>query len=553
MLQSMREKMQGIVAGAIVGLIAVTFALWGVEYYLRGNDDTNVVAKVNGEKITEQQVQRIFSRAQQQQLAMQGKDVSFDQKSQAKLKDKVVQQIIRTKILLGLANKLGLYIGKQQVQVGITQLPIFQATNGGFSRGKFQQILSNFFYSEQDFIAELQGSMMLGQLEEGIVGSNFVLPYEKNTAIKLLQQRRDFGYVVIDMDQFANKVVVNDDEVQQYYAQHKNDYVSPEQLSIAYVELNGDVVKKQIERDITEKKLKQFYTEHTDQFGHDKNTAKPLPFAEVKSKVKELYLRQMSQQLLADQNDKLTDLTYTNSDSLEPAAAALGLEVKYSELFSRQSAAGSKNKVDKTKITSNQKILKAAFSESVLRQGYNSNPIELGDNDIVVLRIKQHIPETVLPLSKVREQVVVAVRKNKMRELAQHKAKEIIQAMQSGQSITSLSKKYDFSWRTIDKAARDFTGVDKEIVQAVFALPKSQEAKSSITLVALDSKGYAVVRLNNVYDGVVENKGVDKAQQNIIKYLQSANSQYEYSLLVSDAVQKAKVKMRQIKEENNNV
>lgn len=543
MLQSMREKMQGIIAGIIVGLIALTFALWGVQYYLRGGGDTGVVAKVNGEKITDQQVRRIYSRAQQQELAVQGKDSSFDQKAQAQLKEKIIQQIIKNKILLSLANKLGLYIGKQQIQAGIMELPIFQSSSGGFSPSKFQQILNNFFYSEQDFVQELQGSLMLGQLEEGIIGSSFVLPYEENDAIKLLQQSRDFGYCIVDMQQFASKVAVSDAEIQQYYDKHKNEYVTAEQVSVAYIELNADAVKSQVERNITDAKLEQFYKEHIDQFNKAKTT-RSLPFVQVKNKVKDLYIRQTTQQLLADQSDKLSDLTYTNSDSLEPAATTLGLTIKTTELFSRQGG--------KAGISANSKIVKAAFSDAVLSQGYNSNSIELGDNDIVVLRIKQHIPEAVLPLTQVRQKIEVAIKQNKMQELSKQRAQDIVQALREGQNVSNLSKKYGFVWRKVNKVTRDFAGIDKNIVKAVFALPKPQYQKNAANLVDLQGKGFAVVQVTNVYDGMAK-KTTDKTQQGIFSGMQNAWGQYEYNLLVNDAMQKAKITIEKTTAEQDNV
>ena len=48
MLQTMREKLQGIIAITIVGLVSITFVLWGINYYLQSRGGDNVVAKVNG-------------------------------------------------------------------------------------------------------------------------------------------------------------------------------------------------------------------------------------------------------------------------------------------------------------------------------------------------------------------------------------------------------------------------------------------------------------------------------------------------------------------------
>ncbi|EKD46118.1 MAG: hypothetical protein ACD_69C00005G0001, partial [uncultured bacterium] len=55
MLQSMHDKIQGWVAGVIAFIIALTFALWGVQNYLRSGAH-QAAAKVNGEEITQRQL-----------------------------------------------------------------------------------------------------------------------------------------------------------------------------------------------------------------------------------------------------------------------------------------------------------------------------------------------------------------------------------------------------------------------------------------------------------------------------------------------------------------
>lgn len=574
MLQKMRDKMQGIIAGVIVFLIAITFALWGIQYYSHGFSEHGIIAKVNGEKITEQELHRAYTRAQQQNLALMGKESYFDQKNQAALKEKVTEQTIKNKVLTALSNSLGLYVGKEQLQATIMDLPMFQdASAGGFSAAKFQQMLGNLSYSEQEFSRELQGFLLLSQFEYGIKRSAFALPNEINAAIKLLKQSRDFDYCILVPEHFSAEVAVSEEEIKKYYEQHQKEFSTPEKVSIEYIELNADVIKSKLNP--TDAELQQFHRDHAALFNQKDVDKKQIRAA---------YEHNMVQQLLAEQSDKLADLTYTNSGSLEPAATELGLTIKSTGFFTQKGVKGAsadtskatavpakktalkngnngkssnkkgeiaKHDSNNKNILANHKIVKAAFSESVLQQSYNSSPIEIADNDVVVLRIKKRIPEAVIPLDKVRTEIITAVKKEKALALIKESATKILQALQANDTnkAAALGKKYGVTWQKVKGGTRTSSLYDKRILDRVFSLLRpdasttnAQAAEGKAAVVDLQEKGYAIIKIVNVHDSNPANTSV-KEQQTIGDALQSSFGQFDYSLLTNFAMQKAKIKI----------
>lgn len=539
----MREKIQGIVALVIVVFIAIPFLLWGVQYYLRGKAEGDVVAKIDGVEIKSDYVQHIFNRVQQNEMALlqkAKKDIYFDQKTQAALKDKIIQQVVRSEVLLRFANKLGLYVGKQQLEAAVAALPIFQE-NGSFSQERYQRILSNLAYAEHDFITELQNSLIINQLELGIKASSFVLPNEVDDAVKLLKQRRDFGYFRIDLDRFLKRITPTAADIKQYYDQHIGEFMSPEKISIEYIELNVAALTSKIKS--SDKVLQQFYSERQELF-RDKQTKKVMPFSAVKAKVKAAYEHQALQQMLSDYNEKLSDLTYTNSSSLAPAASALGLSIKSTELFTRQGA--------KSGFISNPKIIRAAFGASVLQQGYNSNVVEIGDNDLVVLRMKQHIPESALPIDKVRETISLRIRQQRALELAKQQAQVVFAALSAGQSPQMIAQKYNLTWQAATHVLRPALAQIKgkaindasiSITQEAFEVPIPAGGKSEQALVDLQGKGYAIVSVSKVYDGVAKDSTA-KERQALNNDLGRAEADFEYESLVNELMQKAKIDVK---------
>ena len=57
MLQDIRDNSQGVVAKVIIGFIVAIFALFGVDSIMSGFTTSPPVAEINGEEITEAQLQ----------------------------------------------------------------------------------------------------------------------------------------------------------------------------------------------------------------------------------------------------------------------------------------------------------------------------------------------------------------------------------------------------------------------------------------------------------------------------------------------------------------
>ena len=472
MLQRMHDKIQGLVAWVFAVLIALTFALWGVQNYLHGGG-TQAVAKVNGEKITQDQFRMAYEQAKHSEMLRFGASFSLDQKHQAELKKDVLQHLIKQKVIFQAETKMGLDVSQRQLWSLIASQPVFQS-QGRFSLSNFQQIVQRLFPSEQVFFDNMKSGVLHTQFERGVVESAFVLPNEVEAIKKIDKQRRDFGYFIISTERFVDKIKLDSVIIKKYYDEHHSDFLLPEKISIQYLELStGDLQNKSKP---TEEQLRQFYQSRVDSFSPPKkwqvmkvlfplapkadakaidNAKKKMEeaavllkskkelanigseirtstswvmrnevspeiaaqldklkvdqvsstyrtkdgyyllkvlakqenvtsYEAVAAKVKAAYDHQQVTQAFSEASDRLADLVYTNSDSLEPAAKELGLKLKETGMITRVG--------NKEGILANPKIVNAAFSDVVLKQRYNSNLIEVAPGKVVVLRIKDYVP-----------------------------------------------------------------------------------------------------------------------------------------------------------------
>lgn len=263
MLQSIRDRTHGWIAGTIISLLILSFALWGIHSYLEAGGGTSVAAKVNGIDITKNQLSVAYDRLRRQ-LQLQYNSADIPPGAEAELKSRALQSIVNLQILNQAALSEGYRIAAQQVDMFLQSMPEFQ-TNGEFSLNRFQQVLAATLFTANDFISLIKTNLLINQPRLGLVFSSFALPNEVNEAIALVGQQRDINYIVIPQAYFAKQpITISEENIRDYYNQHQNEFKTPEQVSIEYVMLSANDLAKSIHPN--EDALKNFYNENTSSF-----------------------------------------------------------------------------------------------------------------------------------------------------------------------------------------------------------------------------------------------------------------------------------------------
>lgn len=214
-------------------------------------------------------------------------------------------------------------------------------------------------------------------------------------------------------------------------------------------------------------------------------------FDEVKAELTNQYLESERERVFNDAAARLTDLTYEDPSSLESAAKDLKLTVQKTALFGRNGGADP--------ISANPQIAKAAFSDSVLVQGNNSDPIQLTPERTIVLRKLEHQPAADKPLAEVRDQVRGALVRERMATKAKADADAMMARLTAGEAMDAVAGEL-----TVEEAkgtGREAVNVDAPIVASAFSLAAPAKGKSSYTTVLLDNQSYAIVALDDVHAG----------------------------------------------------
>jgi peptidyl-prolyl cis-trans isomerase D len=312
MLQNIRDNMQGLVARVIIGLVIVTFALFGADAIVRYSG-SNHVAEVNGEKISEGDLQQAIILQKRQILSQMGENADPAMLEDSVLRQPALDSLVNQRVLLSEAERASIKVSDTIVNAKILQNPSFQE-DGVFSKDLYQVILRSNGFTPKMYKDLLSDELTIQQLNSGLVDGAFVTARELDITNAITLQERDIRYITLSMAAFAKGLEVSDQLLKEYYEANQEKFYTPESVVAEYLELNLEdffvpveesVLQEQYELDaagfesVTERRVSHILLEIDDDTTEEQAKAK---LAEIRARV--------------EAGDKFSELAKSESEDL---------------------------------------------------------------------------------------------------------------------------------------------------------------------------------------------------------------------------------------------
>jgi peptidyl-prolyl cis-trans isomerase D len=614
MLQNIRDNSQGIVAKIIVGLIVVTFALFGVESLVSLTSGSNAPATVNGVEISERDLLQGADLQRRQLLAQMGENADPTLLDDNLIRKATLDNLIQQEILVQSATNQDMAISDQVLDQMIVNTQDFKV-DGVFNPDRYQAVLRNAGLTPMMYKNLLRKESLIGYERSGYMGSAFVLNSEADKIITLDRQTRDLAYLKVGLQDYMKDVSLTPDDLTAYYDAHQQDFMTDEQVAIEYLLINKADLLKEVKVDDAElqgqfEQLKAaFKSEEQRTVSHimievsdsvddaaalakaqdlEKKLAAGEDFAELAktesddpgsasdggnlgvyqkgmldgpfeqavyslkagevsepvrtafgyhiikltdlSESKAPVFEEVKDQLIAEQLDnkveqiyvervgQLTDLAFSSGDLQEPAAE-LNLKIVEAAPFSRKGG--------NDDVTSNQRVVRAAFNEELIRDGFNSDPIELDSGRTLVLRVKEHIRPRQLSEEEVKPQITEILTLQKAGEALQASLEGELEKLQQGAERKPVN---GAEWQVADAVGRADRKQPAEVMAAAFKLPKPEQG-ASYSLITLKDGAQAIVAVTAVHEPDLSAVSADekKAMRNI---LSQRSGQFDYQAVM---------------------
>lgn len=249
------------------------------------------------------------------------------------------------------------------------------------------------------------------------------------------------------------------------------------------------------------------------------SATQPPTKEEAFARIRQELTAQKAEARLVEMSTQLTDLTYSAAD-LQEAANELKLSIQDSPAFSRDGVSGDS-------LWSNPRVLEQAWSEDVTDEGHNSELIEIGQDQLLVLRKKELLESAIQPLddvkSAVRNTVALARAKDQVRqqvaEIEAQKPESIVGDKWVSQTVVNRT-----------------TTENQAIVDYAFSMPAPTDGVPVLKTFETD-EGFVVVLLDKVQDPSVDDmqKQLDAIRPLLANRVGATESGLYFSALQSQA------------------
>jgi peptidyl-prolyl cis-trans isomerase D len=439
-------------------------------------------------------------------------------------------------------------------------------------------------------------SVALPQLKEQPSAEEIQTYYQKNQNIFLTEERVAVEYVELSLDDLAKKVQPTSEQLKTYYDEQKEQYTTKERRKISHILFaftkDTDDDKVQLEKALKAKVALQNteFSVLAKELSDDKLTAvkggdlglfnigvmekafedvagslelgevsEPVKsgfgyhlikvtelkagtvksFDSVKDELAVAFQRSLAENTFYEVGESLTELSYENPDSLKILTDELGLVVKKTSLFDKKIKPDSSNKLN---ILNETAIIDAAFSEDILK-GNNSQPIEIGTDRLVVLRMTEHQEAKAKELEKVKPVIVATLLKEKAKKIALEKAEAIKNSVLSGKTMQEAIEGQGLKVQKISGLTRSNRDVAWQVNQNVFKAAKPKEGRTTVLTVEEASGAQTVVNLVAIKEGVMtkdDKTKVELAETNMAK----AFGQSEFSSILESLRNNTEIKFK---------
>jgi peptidyl-prolyl cis-trans isomerase D len=237
MLLKFREKTSGWIAGAIVVLITIPFVLVGIGDYFTGRADT-WVAKVGEVEIGSEQFRARFEEYRQQVRRSMGDAYDARQLEAPGVKRRVLDRMVDEELLRQASAELGIVVPANRLQREIAEISAFQV-DGRFDPAQYRLLLSSQGMSPRGFESRLRRDLEANALPSMVSQSSFASVADVDRFVALRDQRRDIRYLLVDGPEPESIPAPGDAELEAFYDEHAERYMTEEQVVIEYVLLDS--------------------------------------------------------------------------------------------------------------------------------------------------------------------------------------------------------------------------------------------------------------------------------------------------------------------------
>ena len=184
----------------------------------------------------------------QQRNLQQQLGASYSAEIDNALRQTLIETLINEKLLENFTNSMKLVTLDEEVRSFIQSNPVFQV-DGVFSEERYIQLLRLNNFTPLSYELEQSKSMSLDQIKRNLNNSAFLSTVQIEQLNDLSAQQRDVSFVVLNTEKYKDQIVVDQDQISEYFDNNKSNFIEGRKVQVDFVELSLDNIEQQIDPD----------------------------------------------------------------------------------------------------------------------------------------------------------------------------------------------------------------------------------------------------------------------------------------------------------------
>ncbi|EPG38172.1 SurA N-terminal domain-containing protein [Acinetobacter colistiniresistens] len=260
-MESFRTLIKGWLGKVLLVLFLTPLALVGIEGYFSGSNKADVAKSVNGQDISNKELESATKNYKDQYLSLVKGDESL--LNLPVIQEKALDALVARSLLQQQAEKLGMTLSDVQLEQMLAQQPSFQE-NGQFSQTLYENYLRSVGMTNQALIASLRQDHALKMISTSLMDYALVSKSDVQQLANLQTEQRTLHLASIKLDDYKKGVTASNQEITDYYNKHKNEFKQVASVDVDYVVLTPALLPK-TNLAVTEADLQQAYTAFVDE------------------------------------------------------------------------------------------------------------------------------------------------------------------------------------------------------------------------------------------------------------------------------------------------
>ncbi|WP_274605694.1 peptidylprolyl isomerase [Afifella marina] len=259
----MRQATSGWMAKLLLGLLIVSFGIWGVANQFSGYG-RGTLASVGDEEVTAVQFDRALRQRMQQFSQQMNQVMTMEQARNIGLPQQVLSQLVSEAALDDQASQYNLGVSDDKLAQEIASDPTFQGVGGSFDRQRFRALLANAGLREEDYIDDMRERMVRRQIASAIAGDVSAPKPMLDAFYRYQNEARTISYVTVDTSAIEPVGEPDDATLQAFFEDNQSQFRAPEYRSLGIIALEPATIADPAS--ISEEDVRQEYDSQSQRF-----------------------------------------------------------------------------------------------------------------------------------------------------------------------------------------------------------------------------------------------------------------------------------------------